>query len=191
MLDFRAASARGCRPAWEHCDRESEPPFAYSPDVRRWVKIALIVVVVGAALFLALAGTGAYYFLRHLETRTASEKQVQPDFDAVRTRFGARQALIEIIDPAKGDVRINRSTHPEGRRASTLHVLTWEGDESRQLRTDVPLWLMRFSSVNVLSQVGIAPSRYRLTVQDIERYGPGIVVDFRREGEHQVLIWVE
>jgi hypothetical protein len=50
---------------------------------------------------------------------------------------------------------------------------------------------MRFSSVNLLSQVGIAPSRYRLTVQDIERYGPGIVVDVRREGQVHVLIWVE
>jgi hypothetical protein len=56
---------------------------------------------------------------------------------------------------------------------------------------DLPVWLMRFSSVNILSQLGLAPSRYRLTVQDLQRYGPGIALDYRQPNGHHVLMWVE
>jgi hypothetical protein len=50
---------------------------------------------------------------------------------------------------------------------------------------------MRFSSINILSHLGIAPERFSLTVQDLERYGPGIIVDFRHPGVNRVLIWAE
>jgi hypothetical protein len=50
---------------------------------------------------------------------------------------------------------------------------------------------MRFSSVNILSQLGIAPAKFRLTVNDIERYGPGIVVDYDSPGAFRLLIWVD
>jgi hypothetical protein len=50
---------------------------------------------------------------------------------------------------------------------------------------------MRFSTVNILSQLGIAPAKFRLTVGDIEHYGPGIVVDYSSRGAFRVLVWVE
>jgi hypothetical protein len=56
---------------------------------------------------------------------------------------------------------------------------------------EVPLWLLRFSSVNILSQIGLAPEKLRLTVQDIERYGPGVVVDYNQPGAARLLMWVD
>jgi hypothetical protein len=47
------------------------------------------------------------------------------------------------------------------------------------MRTDVAPWLMRFSTLNLASQLGIAPAKFRLTVSDVQRYGPGIVCRFR------------
>jgi hypothetical protein len=158
--------------------------------MRRWVKYTLIGVGVVALGLAALAGTGAYYFLRHLETRKAVEADTVKELDALRTRFGQRQPLVELVNPQVGDIRVNRTTHPEGRRASTIHVLSWNADGER-LSTDLPLWLMRFSSLNILSRLGVAPDKYRLTVQDVERYGPGIVADYRRPGHSHVIIWVE
>ena len=148
-------------------------------------------VLAALIAFGVLAGTGAYYFLRHLETGKAGEAETLKQFEGIRARFPERPPLVEIINPQAGDVRVNRLVHPEGRRPTDLHVLTWEAENGQRLETDVPLWLMRFSSLNVLSRLGIAPSRYRLTVQDIIRYGPGIVVDFRRPGQNHVLVWVE
>lgn len=159
--------------------------------MRTWVKATLggvAVVVVGFAL---LAGTSAYYVFRNLDTRTANEADVSGEFQTIRTRFGARTPLIEVVDPQAADIRINRPEEPAGRPVSTLHVLTWDAEDRKVFKTAVPIWLMRFSSANVLSQLGITPERFRLTVDDVERYGPGVVVDYSRPGKNRVLIWVD
>ena len=68
----------------------------------------------------------------------------------VKARFGARQPLVQISDPMKADIRINRST-----------------------------------------EASAAPVDSILTVSDIQRYGPGIVVDYGVPGKFRVLVWVE
>ena len=73
------------------------------------------------------------------------------------------------------DVRINRLASSDGARVTTLHIVSWKAEDGEIARTEVPLWLMRFSSINMLSHLGVVPSKIRLTVQDVERYGPGIV----------------
>ena len=160
--------------------------------MRKWVKWTLAGFVGVIVLFLIVAGVGGYYVFRHLETGEATEAVTLKEFDAIRARFPERLPLVEIVNPQAGDIRINRLTHPEGREATTLHVLTWNGGEGgEKLQTDVPLWLMRFSSVNILSKLGVTPSKYRLVVHDIEVYGPGIVADYRRPGQSHVLIWAQ
>ena len=159
--------------------------------MRTWAKVTLTGVVLVVVGFIALAGTGTYYFLRHLKTAAASEADSTRDADAIRARFKGRPPMIEVVNLQSGDLRIQRVAHPEGRRADTMHVLTWNAADGEMLQTDVPLWLMRFSSLNVLSHLGIAPSKFRLTVEDLKRFGPGIVVDHRKPGQNQVLIWLE
>jgi hypothetical protein len=159
--------------------------------MRTWVKATLGVVGVVAVLFGILAGTSAYYVMRNLDTRSASEAEAAGEFEAIKTRFGTRPPLIEIGDPQKAEVKINRPAEPSRTPVSTVHVLTWEAEERQVFRTAVPVWLMRFSSANVLSQLGLAPERFRLTAQDLERYGPGVVVDFSRPGENRVLVWLD
>jgi hypothetical protein len=158
--------------------------------MRTWVKVTITGVVVAVLGIAALAGTSGYYFLRHLQTAQATEADTLRQFDALRARFGARPPLVDIVDFKTADVRINRAPHPEGRRATTMHILTWNVDGDR-LESDVPLWLMRFSSVNILSRLGVAPEKFRLTVEDVARYGPGIVAEVRQPGRSDVMIWVE
>ena len=159
--------------------------------IRRWLKWTLIAVAIAVVGFCILAGVGGYYFLRHLETGTATEVDTLKQFESIRARYGDRTPLVEIINPQSGDIRINKSRHPEGKEATELHVLTWEAEHDRKLETDVPLWLMRFSSYNVISKLGITPSKYRLVVADIERYGPGIVAEYKQPGKNHVLIWTQ
>lgn len=159
--------------------------------MRRWVKWTLLAFVAACVAFAALAGVGAYYFLRNLETGTSTEAAVLKEFDSIKGRYPERPPLVEILNAQTGDIRLNKLRHPENREASTLHILTWEADGGQQLQTDVPLWLMRFSTLNVLSKLGVTPGKYRLVVQDLVRYGPGIVADYRRPGETNVLIWLD
>jgi hypothetical protein len=159
--------------------------------MRTWVKASLGAVALVAVGLVALAGTGAYYVLRHLETQAAGETESVKAVEAVRARFGARPPLIEVVDPRTANIRINRPAEPSTSRVATIHIINWKGDTGEMTRAQVPLWLMRFSSLNIASQLGIAPEKFRLTVADIERYGPGIVVDYGSPGALRLLVWVE
>jgi hypothetical protein len=159
--------------------------------MRTWVKVSLAGVALLVVGFVALAGTAGYFVFRNLDRRSATETETLREFDQIRARFPARQPLVEILNPQAGDIRINRTVHPEGRLATTLHVVTWNVDDGERLQTEIPVWLMRFSTLNVLSSLGVAPEKFSLTVQDVQRYGPGIVADYRRPGQNHVLIWTE
>ncbi len=159
--------------------------------MRTWVKGTLWGVALVAVAFAALAGTGTYFVLRSMDKKTGSEPEAVQAIDAVKARFGSRPPLVEIDDPRTADIRINRPADASPARVDTVHVINWKPDTNELTRFEVPLWLMRFSSVNVLSQLGVAQAKFRLTVNDIERYGPGIVVDYGSTKASRVLVWVD
>jgi hypothetical protein len=159
--------------------------------MRTWVKATLGGVALLAVALGALAATGTYLVLRHLEKRSGSEAEAVQAIDAVKARFGSRPPLLEIIEAQRPDIRINRPVEASAPPVDTIHVISWKSDTGEFARTEFPLWLMRFSTVNIASQLGIAPAKFRLTVSDVERYGPGIVVDYGSQGASRVLVWVD
>ena len=163
----------------------------YTPGVRTWVKVALAAAALVVLVWAAIAGTTAFFVFRHLDTRSATEADSLRAFETVRVRFGPRPPLIEIVDPRGGDVRINRLQSAESKAVGTFHVLAWKAEDRALIRTDAPIWLLRFNTVNILSQLGVGPAKFRLTVQDVERYGPGIIVDYGPPGSDHVLLWVD
>ncbi len=159
--------------------------------MRTWVKATVGGVALIAVVVLGLAATGAYFVFRHMEKRAGNETEAVETIDAVKARFGSRPPLVEVVDPQRADIRINRPVDVSLSRIDTIHVVNWKSDTGELIRTDVPLWLMRFSTLNIASQLGIAPAKFRLTVGDVERYGPGIVVDYGAEGKFRLLVWVD
>jgi len=159
--------------------------------MQTWVKATLGAAAVILLAILAIGGTGAYFIFTHLERKTVAVSAARTDIDAIRARFAPRAPLLEIADPGSGDIRINRPDLGSPVRPSTVHIISWKADEGELVQTEMPLWLMRFSSVNVLSQLGVAPERFRLTVDDIQRYGPGIIVDYSVPDRFRVLVWVD
>jgi len=159
--------------------------------MRTWAKVTLGGVVVIAVALAVLGGMGAYFVLRHMETKTSAEADALRAIEVVKGRFGPRPPLIEIVDPLRTDIRINRPADASPTPVRTMHIINWNSDTRELMRTEFPVWLTRFSSVNVLSQLGVAPEKFRLTVNDIQRYGPGIVLDYGPRGTSRVLVWVD
>jgi hypothetical protein len=159
--------------------------------MRTWVKATLGGLALIAIAIAALGGTGAYFILRSLDKQTRSESDAVRTIDAIKARFGTRPPLVEIGDPRRVDVTINRPPEASLARVETVHVLNWKRQTGELVRVEVPLWLTRFSSLNVLSQLGVTPAQFRLTVDDIERYGPGILVDYGSPGVFRILVWVD
>jgi hypothetical protein len=159
--------------------------------MRTWVKATIGGAALIAVAVMAFGGTAAYFVLRHMENHAAGEAEAVQAIDAVKARFGPRPPLVEIADARRADIRVNRSTEASPSPVQTIHVVNWKHDTGELIRTDVPLWLMRFSSLNIGSQLGIIPANFRLTVSDVQRYGPGVVVDYGSAGTSRILVWVD
>lgn len=159
--------------------------------MRTWVKVTLGGAAILAIALAALGGMGAYFVLRNMEKTERPEADAVKAIELAKARFGTRPPLIEIADPRRAEIRINRPADASSTPVSTVHIINWNSETRELVSTDVPLWLMRFSSVNILSQLGVAPERFRLTVSDIQRYGPGIVIDYGTRGTSRVLVWVD
>jgi hypothetical protein len=159
--------------------------------MRTWVKATIGGVVVIAIALAILTATGAYFVFRNMEQRTSAEAEADKEIEAIKSRFGTRPPLVEIANPATADIRINRPTEASTTPIDTLHILNWKAETRELMRTAAPMWLLRFSSVNIASRLGLAPDKFRLTVADIQRYGPGIIVDYGKPGDFRVLVWVE
>ena len=124
--------------------------------MRTWVKASLAVVALIAVGFIALAATGAYFVFRSMEKRAGSEAEAIRAIDAVKARFGQRPPLVEITDPRRIDIQINRPADASPTRVETVHIINWKSETGEVMRMQAPLWLMRFSTVNIASQLGIA-----------------------------------
>ena len=159
--------------------------------MRKWVKVTLGGVAIVLLALAALGGTAAYYVMRNLEERAAGEAEAVKAIDAVKARFTPRAPLIEIADPRRGDVRINRATDASTTPVDTIHVLNWKRETQELSRVTMPLWLMRFSTINLASRLNLSPASLRLTVSDVERYGPGVIVDYGSPGTSRIFVWVD
>lgn len=159
--------------------------------MRRWVKFTIGGVALIALALAVVGGTAAYYVMRTLEERPAGEAEAVKLIETVKARYGSRPPLIEIADPRRADVRINKTADASATRVDTIHVVNWKSETGELSRMEMPLWLMRFSSINLASNLNIIPAKLNLTVSDVERYGPGIIVDYRTPGASRILVWVD
>ena len=87
--------------------------------------------------------------------------------------------------------------HPVGGpKGGSGRVLAYDTREEKLIRVSIPFWLLRLAPsrhVSFLSDTGINfdSDRVRLTLDDLERRGPGLILDQAdRRGSH-VLVWTE
>ena len=79
----------------------------------------------------------------------------------------------------------------------TLRVLAYDPDAEKLVRVSIPFWLLRLAPTNkrmsFLSDNGIDfdSDRVHLSLDDLERRGPGLVVDHTDRRGSLLLVWTE
>jgi hypothetical protein len=163
--------------------------------VKTWVWIVVAVVVIGILGIIAMAGVGIYFFSRHIETRTESPAGAARAFEQVSSRFSDQKPLIELDEHGRY-LRSNtdRQAAPGVRVPEALHVMAFDPDDGRIVRVDIPFWLLRLklrgSSIDFNGR-RMELEDLKLTVEDLERYGPALVVDHRARSGERVLVWAQ
>jgi hypothetical protein len=161
---------------------------------RRWVPIAI-----GIAFLLVCLGIGAVVvvvslFRENVETRPANIDEATAAFEEVRRAFGERAPLLEIRDgrPQRVD--------SVGRAASSvklqhMKIIVWDPDDNHLARLTLPFWLLRLKTSPI--EFGAYASGIdddegsSLRVEDLEAYGPGIVLEHTSSRGERLLVWQE
>ncbi len=160
--------------------------------MRTRTRVALWILGIGGGTLLVVTALAAVIVLRNTEAVASAEPEAIIEFQRVRAQFPPRPPLVEIVDPRRGAIRVNRpSASVERRHVGAFHVLVWVAADQRLVRTTAPVWLMRLSLQDMASTLGLGGGPWNLTVADVERYGPGLVLDFSPPGGDRVLVWVQ
>ena len=161
--------------------------------LKTWIWVVIGVAGFGVLCVIAMAGASFYYFSKNIEARKASPAAAAAEFDAVRARFKGQRALIE-LDERGRFLRSNtdRPAPANARRPEALYVLAFDPDDEGLVKLTVPFWLLRLK-VNGAT-VDLSGNRMnledlKLTVADLERFGPSLVLDQTNSGGDRVLVW--
>ena len=162
---------------------------------KTWLSIALAIVIICVILAVTAIGTAVYVFRQHINTQFVSVQTAQREFNRARQQFAGQVPLIE-LSGERGEPVIHRRTGKDA-EIHTVHVLAFAPHAGKLVRVRVPFWLIRMAPSRSFSfrsggDFDFEPNGVRLTVDDLERAGPGLLLDGRdpRDGT-LILVWTE
>ena len=160
--------------------------------LKTWVWVALGLAAVCILFVIAVAGAGFYYFRQHVDASKTTVEAAQQEFDTVRARFRGVKPLIE-LDARGNFLRSNTDRDaPAGtRRPESLHVMAFDPDDGGLVKITVPFWLLRMKMHGNIDfgSNSVSLEELKLTVADLDRLGPSLVLDQANEGGDRVLVW--
>jgi hypothetical protein len=135
---------------------------------------------------------------KHVKTELVGRTSAEEQFVRQRQRFAGQQPLIEMTgDFGDQQVKVHRAGEAAPKsELQTMRVLVYDAHEGRIIHVDLPFWLLRFMPSARLGEVsgagrGFSFESGHITVDDLERHGPGLVMDARDNKDAQILIWTE
>jgi hypothetical protein len=167
---------------------------------KTWISILVAAVIIVGAMSLAVVGGTAFFIYRHVQAEFTSDQTAEQEFLAARERFEGQPPLIEIKRTQEAVVHreLIRGSGSVGRKLETLRVLAYDDRAGKIVRVSIPFWLLRMLPSHNLSflndegiDVDIDSDRVRLTIDDLDRRGPGLLLDHKDRRGSQVLVWTE
>ena len=161
---------------------------------RSWIPI-----VIGILIFCGVVAVGAIaftvsWFRQNMTITKSSEETAARQFDEVRARYPGQQPLIQLVDGHPQYVAERASKSSPQQSLTSIHVLAFDRDEGNTVTFSLPFWLLRMKSgpirISAYHQ-GWDDRGVSFRIEDIEKHGPGIIVDVTERNEGRVLIWAE
>lgn len=160
---------------------------------RNWVLIAFGVLVLVAFIGIGAIVAITAWFQQNLTLQETTESEAQNEFDAVRQKYRDKPPLLDMRD-GKLAYSGNRSVTASTGALESLQVMVWDPDEQRLASFSIPFWLLRLKSTPIQFSSyasGMDDNGVDLRPEDIEKYGPGIILDTSSRSGERVLLWAQ
>lgn len=163
---------------------------------RRWIPIALGVLLVLFVGMAALVGSCAYLVRQQVQVRESSSLG---DYDREAATILKRfEGVAPLIEDGPSGPRLSQKALARRQKRdampplSNLHVLVFSTKENKLVRLSLPFWLLRLAPDGKMDidrdDVGL--ENVRLSIVDLEAAGPGPVF-VRRGDDSRVLVWTD
>lgn len=167
------------------------------PDARprrRWVPI-----VAGVGILLAFLAVGAIVAVvvvvrQALDVQTLGETDATAEFEKIRAQFPNGAPLLELAEGGQPRYTSDRNASSSAGSVETLHLLAWDPDERRLARFSLPFWFLRMKSGPIALgayTTGLDDHEVDLRPEEIEKHGPGIILDHTTASGERVLFWAQ
>ncbi len=162
---------------------------------RRWLAGALFGF---AAFAFVMMGLSAILLQRWSDLRTVSPEEADGAFSTATAAAGGGPPYLE-ISPA-GTVHVRRDLErPEETDLRALNLLAWEPARGQLLEISFPFWFVRLKMTDRFNLGTLTSALARdwrnldlkVSVEELRRRGPGLVVDHRLESGARILLWTE
>jgi hypothetical protein len=160
--------------------------------VKAWVWVAIGVVAFVILCVITLAAAGLWFVRTHINVQPTTVAAATSDLQTIRDRFASQKPLIELDD--RGNfVHANVDRPASTQRPETLNVMAFDAGGERVVKVDIPFWLLRLKNRGSMIDLGgggnIDLAKLRLTVEDLERFGPTLILDHRDPNGSRVIVW--
>jgi hypothetical protein len=160
----------------------------------------LSVVFIVAIAILAVIGTGLWFFLSHRDSISASAQVAEAEFSQLRARFSNEQPLVDMNRREPLDAPVVSQAIVPLRSFHTVIFDTRGGQ--RIVRITVPYWFARpfagrnrefrwLGQLTFLDDTEFDPEAIRLSLDQLEQRGPGLVAYYQHPSGGQFISWVE
>ncbi|HEY6214157.1 MAG TPA: hypothetical protein VIW45_17805 [Vicinamibacterales bacterium] len=157
------------------------------------IAIVVSAVVLVGLLAAAVVGGTAFFIYRHVNAQFTPAENAEQRFAAQRARFAGEQPFIEMT--LGDDPIVHREPNKPRQELHSLHALVYDARAGKLTHVDIPGWLLRMMSgggrIRIANLEMFDDDRDRVTLEDLERHGPGLLLDLHRGRASQVLVWTE
>lgn len=165
---------------------------AVAMQLTRWL-------VIGAALAGTCVLAGTAFFFAHHESRDVSAQDAEVEFQQVRARFAGQSPVLDMRE--RRPLREAIGPQPNA-PLHTFHTMIFDTRGGQRIvRITVPYrfgklfgsggnfrWL---GQLTFLDDTEFDPEPIQLSLDQLARHGPGLVIDYRHPSGGQFIAWVE
>lgn len=154
----------------------------------------LVLAIVGVAVcaVLLFAGALVWFFTSAFELSPADEATAEARFQELRDHF---RAVTPVFAMGPNGPVLNRQPPPKpaSGQLRSLEMLGWDRNDEDLYRVTIPFWMVRMKpgDINVASGEGNRSLRLSLSADDLEGYGPTLLLDHTDEEGYHLVLWTE
>jgi hypothetical protein len=164
-------------------------------------KTSWAVIIVAVSAFVLIVGVGLVGVVGYViyqqfafQAKSATEMSADEEFAEIVAKFDGQKPYLVIRngEPVVSDAP---ATAP-GKPVEALHIIVWDPDERKVIKLNMPFWLLRMTKgqpIKISSNDDPDAQRVKLqiTADDLERRGPGLILDHKEASGERVLVWAQ